>query len=236
MPSSPTASGRTYSLMALRVAASIKPDTSRDGGPAGLWTLGGGMRGPALGPPRRAIEVRAPLAEAAPMLLEPLPILFADPHEALPLIRFQDLLHVELHQRELLLKPRTSVLARLDQGLHGLAAHRVSLDGLLVRELLLLQIGAQVDETRFALDEDLLQLRILLGRQLQLLRDPRAFPPLALGETLRQGSRRQKGPEKRPGPAPHRLSSPAGPVAVSSPCARNATSRRSRSSSLSAAE
>ena len=43
----------------------------------------------------------------------------------LALVGLQDLLHVELHERELLLEPRPRLLARLDLRLDGLAVDLV---------------------------------------------------------------------------------------------------------------
>ena len=73
-------------------------------------------RPPLLAGARGALPLQAPLAvpEPAAPFLDPLPALGPQAHEALPLLGLQDLLHVELHEGELLLQFRPGLFPRLD--------------------------------------------------------------------------------------------------------------------------
>src|SRR5262249_31370308 len=78
-------------------------------------------------------------------LLPPFPQLLAQLLRLVALLGRQDLLHVELHQRQLRLQLRPGRLPRRDRRLDLLAVDLVGAHRLLIRELLLLEVGLQVD-------------------------------------------------------------------------------------------
>src|SRR5262249_35552300 len=159
--------------------------------------------------------------EASAALLELLPGLLLEPHQLLALVGLEDLLHVELHERELLLEAGARFLSRLDLGLDRLAVRGGGLPALLVVELLLLEVGPQIDQVGLGPREDLLELGVLVGAERQLLRDPGTLPPLpveGLGARARGREEPENGEDRDPEREPlHRGSSVPRPAVASSP-------------------
>src|SRR5262249_10573782 len=144
-----------------------------------------------------------------------------------------------------LLQLGSCILDRFDFLLDLSPFRAVVFHRLLQGELFLFQVRLQVDQLRAGTNENLLDLLLLLGRQPDLPRQTRAFPPLSVRKVRRGERCGQNGKQKESDPEPEfhsrscstRALSGSGasafqePPVPSSARASLATSRRSRSSS-----
>src|SRR5688500_19525237 len=141
---------------------------------------------------RAVSSERLAAAESLPAI-HPLPARFLlHPDEPLPLLRAEDLRHVEEHEDPRLLELGARVLDLFDPRRDRLAV-RVHLDGVFELSLPLLEVRFPVDESRPRLREDRLDLPRLFRRQAGRRGDPRTLPPLPFREPGRGGGRGGEG-------------------------------------------